>query len=259
MHSAASGALGIGRGSDDLNIVICDDTERDAISLRLLVERYFSEIDCYVEIMGYENGDRLLEDLTANVISDVKIAFLDIYMPGTNGIDTAKKIRETDKDMTIIFTTTSKAHGLDGFSVYALQYLVKPVKYPEIKDTLDKCTQKYADSLKYIEVLSDRLTVRSYFKDIMYIECFDTALFIHTPTGVIKTFLPLSELEKQLKGSGFLRTQRSYIVNLRYVDDMVANEFILENGKAIPIRRSDRQALKQAYWDYLSALTWKGI
>jgi len=242
-----------------LNVVLCDDTEKDASSLRLLVEQYYNEINCQVTIMVYKSGDAMLEDLTSNVISDVKIAFLDIYMPGSNGIETAKKIRETDKDMVIIFTTTSTAHGLDSFSVYALQYLLKPVDYLTVKEVLTKCTEKYADSLSFIEVLSDRLNVRVYFKDIMYIECFDTALFIHTPAEIIKTFLPLSELEKQLKGSGFIRSQRSYIVNLRYVDDMVANDFILENGKAIPIRRSDRQVIKQAYLDYLSALTWKDI
>ena len=238
-----------------MNIVICDDIEDDANQLRLFVERYFKEINCESEIIVYESGDAMLEDLAAGKIDDVKIAFLDIYMPGTDGIDTARKIRETDKDMVIIFTTVSMAHGLEGFSVYALQYLVKPIKYTEIKDVLTKCTSMLADSLRFIEVMSDRLTVRVYLKDIMYIESFNTALLIHTLTGKVKTFLPLSEIEKQLAGSAFLRTHRSYIVNMPYVKSVAENDFILTSGALVPIRRSDKLAVKQAYTDYVFAWT----
>jgi len=244
------------RRDAQMNIVICEDTEKHADSLRLYINKYFDEIDCRRNIVVYNSGDAFLKDFASEQASDVQIMFLDIYMPGTNGIDTAKKIRETDKDMIIVFTTTSKNHGLDGYSVDALQYLVKPVNYPEVKNVLSKCTKKFADSLRFIEVLSDRLTVRIFLKDIVYIECFDTALYIHTATETVKTFLPLFELNKQLEGSSFLRTQRSYIVNMRYIDDMTANDFIMQTGKAIPIRRSDRLAIKQAYRDYLSALAW---
>jgi len=240
-----------------MNIVICEDLNEDAISLRFFIEKYFNEIDCRSEITIYNSGDKLLEDFYSGKLSDVKVAFLDIYMPGTDGIDTAKKIRETDNEMIIIFTTSSINHGIEGFSVYALQYLVKPVNYPEVKNALSKCIEKYADSIRYIEVLSDRLMVRAYLKDIIYIECFDTTSFIHTNTEVIKTFLPLSELEKQLEGSSFLRTQRSYIVNMRYIHDMKTNDFVLENGKMIPIRRNDKLAIKQVYRNYLSKLTWE--
>ena len=237
-----------------MNIVICEDIEKDANSLRLFIEKYFEEINCAVNISVYKNGDVFLEDFQK--INDIKIAFLDIYMTGTNGIDTAKKIRETDKDMAIVFTTVSTSHALEGYSVDARQYLVKPIDYPEVKNVLDKCTEKFADSLRFIEVSSGRLTVRVYLKDIMYIECFDNNLCIHTVTETIETLFTLSELEKQLEGSTFLRTQRSYIVNMRFITNITANDFVLQNGTLIPIRRSDKLAIKQAYRDYLSALAW---
>jgi len=241
-----------------LDIVICDDTEKDANSLRLFIERYFVEINCLCRISVYESGDAFLIDFAENRINDLKIVFLDVYMPGTNGVDTARKIRETDKNVVIVFTTTSRNHGLDGYSVYALQYLVKPLSYPEVISVLDKCTSMFADSIRSIEVMSDRLTVRVYLKDIMYVESFNTALLIHTLTGKVKTFLPLSEIEKQLEGSTFLRTQRSFIVNMRHIKRMTADGFVLENDITVPIRRDDKLAIKQAYRDYLSALTWDG-
>jgi len=240
-----------------MKIVICEDKKEDANQLRFLVERYFKEIDCRIEIIMYGSGDSFLEDRCDNKQDDVKIAFLDIYMPGTNGIDTARRIREKDKNMAIIFTTYSTDHGLDGFSVYALQYLVKPLNYPEVKDVLDKCTERFADSLRFIDILSDRLMVRVYLKDIIYIESFNTTLYIHTVSETVKTFLNLSALEKQLENSTFLRTQRSYLVNMRYIDSMDQNDFMLSNGKSIPISRRDKTAVKQAYRDYLSLLTWQ--
>ena len=238
-----------------MNIAICDDTKADANSLRLLIERFLEEIDCDGQISIYESGDAFLSDFAAKQTSDVQIVFLDIYMPGTNGIDTARKIRETSNDITIIFTTTSKDHGLDGYSVDALQYLVKPVNYPELESSLEKCKEKFTGSLRVLKVLSDRLTVRAYLKDICYIECFGDASYVHTVNETIKTFSPLSELEKQLKSGAFLRTHRSFIVNMRYVKKIAKNDFILTNGSMVPIRKNDKLSIQQAYTDYVFAWT----
>jgi len=238
-----------------LNIVICEDTDNDAGLLRLHIEKYFLEINCIGNINVYKSGDEFLKEFAAGEINDVKIVFLDIFMPGTDGIGTARKLREADKEIVIIITSTSTSHGLDGYSVDALQYLVKPVKYPELKNVLEKCTSMFADSLRFIEVLSDRVTVRVYLKDIIYIESFNTALHIHTVKDTIKTFLPLSEMEKQLEGSSFLRTHRSFIVNIPYIKDIAENDFVLTSGTLIPIRRNDKLSVKQAYMDYLFAYT----
>jgi len=238
-----------------MDIVICEDIEKEATSLWLHINRYINEMNCTVNVVLYNSGDKLLRDFAMNKLSDVKIIFLDIYMPGTDGIDTAKKIRESNKDIIIIFTTTSKNHSLEGYSVYALQYLVKPVEYPEVKEVLDICMEKFAASLKFIEVLSGRLTVKVYFKDIMYVEVIAQASYIYTTIETHKTFIPLHELEKQLEGNTFIRTQRSYIVNMSHIKKMTADAFILNNDKEIPIRRSEKMRIKQVYRDYLSALT----
>ncbi|MCL2820355.1 MAG: LytTR family DNA-binding domain-containing protein [Oscillospiraceae bacterium] len=238
-----------------MDIAICEDIEKDANQLRLLVERYFDEINCEVNIFVYNNGDDFLKDLTANKPGDVKIAFFDIYMPGTNGIETAKKIRETNNDMVIIFTTGSTAHSLDGYSVYALQYLIKPVEYHEVKKVLEICNEKFTSSLRYIEVLSDRLMMKVLLKDITFIEVISEYTYIHTSAETIKTFMRLHEFEKQLEGGAFLRTQRSFIVNMNYIKRMSADSFILSNDKEIPIRRSDKKAIKQTYKDYMFMVT----
>jgi DNA-binding LytR/AlgR family response regulator len=246
--------------NDFMKVIVCDDNPKDINALCSFINRYFKENNCSVETSVYSNGESLIKDFNTQKTAGAKIAFLDIYMPGINGIDVARKIREIDPEMIIIITTTSLDHALDGYSVQALQYLVKPVSYAEMEKILGVCLKIFAASLKYIEVLSDRLKVKILLKDILYIEVFDHTCYIHTisKNEDVKTIessrLPLHEIEKQLDNN-FLKTHRSYIVNMRYVKNINENDFELINGAVVPIRRNDKLTVKQLYMDYLFAQT----
>jgi len=238
-----------------MRIIVCDDTESDRLSTCQLIDKYLKEVNCAADILVYESGVKLLERL-GNIKTDgPMIAFLDIYMPGVSGVDVAKKIRETDKDMVIIFTTTSPDHGLDGYSVKAFQYLLKPVEYPKLKDTLDDCMELFADFLQYLEVIVDRVAVKIPLKDIIFIEIHAHYGLIHTAKEVTKCRLTLDEVEQQLKGKNFLRTHRSFIVNMRYISNVDDNDFIMTNGESVPIRKNDKLKIKQEYMDYIFAQT----
>jgi DNA-binding LytR/AlgR family response regulator len=239
-----------------MKVIVCDDNPKDINTLCSFINRYFKENNCSVETSVYSNGESLIKDFDTQKTDGAKIVFLDIYMPGINGIDVAKKIRDIDTDMVIVITTTSPDHALDGYSVQALQYLVKPVSYTEVEKILNICVKTFAASLKFIEVLSDRLKVKILLKDILYIEVFDHTCYIHTisQTESMKTIeisrLPLHEIEKQLNNN-FLRTHRSFIVNMRYVKNITENNFEPINGAVVPIRRNDKLTVKQVYMDYL--------
>ncbi|MCL2003513.1 MAG: LytTR family DNA-binding domain-containing protein [Oscillospiraceae bacterium] len=240
-----------------MTVMVCEDTVEERETLCFLVKRFFMDINCPVKIVAYENGESLLKDWAANPAGSVKIIFLDIYMAGMSGIEVARKIRETDGDVAIIFITSSRDHGLDGFSVQALQYLLKPVGYAEVESALNKCVKVFFDSIAFMEVLSDRLTVKVLLKDIMYIEVFNHACLIHTVSETLKCYRPLDEVDRQLRGMGarmFLRTHRSYIVNMRYIDDAADSDFLLKNGMAVPIRKKDKLVIHQAYRDYLFSM-----
>ncbi|MDR2964252.1 MAG: LytTR family DNA-binding domain-containing protein [Treponema sp.] len=249
-----------------MKVIVCDDNPEDRYYLHSLINRYFKENNCPIETSVYKNGESLIKDLGILKTEDLKIAFLDIYMPGINGINVAKKIRETDTDMAIILTTTSLDHALDGYSVQALQYLVKPVSYTDVEKVLNSCAKTFASSLRFIEVISDRLKVKILLKDILYIEIYDHTCYIHTmpQTEDIKTKgckiiessrLTLQEVERHLDKTNFLKTHRSFIVNLRYVKNVNENNFELTSGATIPIRRNNKLAVKQAYMDYLFTQT----
>ena len=244
-----------------MNIAVCEDSLEDRDALCYLLERYFRSISCTARITTYESGESFLRSWDARSLEqkseDVKIAFLDVYMPGMSGIEVARKIRETDDDMAIIFTTSSKDYAVEGFSVQALHYLIKPIIYPQVENVLNRCVKQFSGSLAYIEVLSDRIAVKILLKDIMYIEIFDHACLIHTESETIKCYRSLDEIERQLAGMEarmFLRTHRSFIVNMRYINDTADSDFLLKDGTAVPIRKKDKLAVNQAYRDYLFSL-----
>jgi DNA-binding LytR/AlgR family response regulator len=248
------GKLCRAEGGAFMKIVICEDSKDDRSALSTHIMKYLNENGSDAELAVYESGEAFLSDWETIKTDDVKIAFLDIYMTGMSGIEVAERIRSTGDSMVIIFTTVSRDHGLDGYTVKALQYLVKPVGYPEIVDVLNGCMALFADSLRYIEVLSDKIAVKVLLKDITHVEVYSNYCLIHTTTGVIKCRLTLDEIEQRLANGGFLRTHRSYVVNMRYIQSVAEDDFVLTNGTLIPIRRNDKLAVKQIHMDYLFAL-----
>jgi len=223
----------------------------DRQSVQCFIKKYLTEINADAEILAFDSGESLICDLSLLKTDEPLIAFLDIYMPGQTGIEVARKIRDINKNIKIIFTTNSRDHGLDGYSVKALQYLVKPIKYSEIKDTLDDCIGTFAEALRYIEVTVNKIITKITLKDIKYIEVNAHDCLIHTKSGVTKSRCTLDEMEQQLSGSTLLRTHRSYIVNMLYIKSIAENDFILADGTSIPIRKNGKLSIKQAYMDFL--------
>jgi len=235
-----------------MEIAICDDLNEDKYCLFNSINTYCETNFINVTITGYDSGESLLEKFKKDFFN---IIFLDIYMNGLSGIDTAKRIRKIDKDCVLIFVTTSSEHALDGFAVNALHYLVKPMTVAKITEVFTRCQKVINTAQQFIEVMSNRVLVKILIKSINFIEVYDKACFIHKDSEVIKTYLSLGEIATQLDTKIFLHCHRSYIVNMRYIINVADNDFILQSGTSIPIRRAEKQSIKQIYMNYLFSLT----
>jgi len=145
-----------------------------------------------IEITAFKSGDAFLDSFKPFAY---EIVFLDIYMPGINGVD------------------------------------VKPIEYKKLCTVLDKCHDRFADAMRFIEVLSDRVMVKILLCDILYVEVFDKTCIFHTRTKNIKTYNTLSEIEQLLGGLPFLRCHRTHIVNMTYIVEVLGVEFMLRNGE----------------------------
>ena len=110
-----------------IRIAVCDDERPVRNSIIKALERYRSETDTEMEIMEFSSADALLTSYPA----DVDLILLDIYMPGIDGMDAARSIREFDQEVCIIFITTMYQRAIEGYKVRAFGFIRKPVSYEE--------------------------------------------------------------------------------------------------------------------------------
>ncbi|MCE7053456.1 LytTR family DNA-binding domain-containing protein [Algoriphagus sp. AGSA1] len=176
--------------------------------------------------------------------NSVDLIFLDIQMPGTNGIDFAKTI---PSNSLVIFTTAFSEFALDSYEVDALDYLIKPVRFDRFKKAVEKAISHFkllaADQFgsnieriaaDYFFVRADRRTFKIYFKDIFFIQGLKDYVVLHTGEKKIITAMNIKTIHDQLPSTLFVRTSKSYIINVRHIDSFDNNTVFIQENE-IPI------------------------
>ena len=120
---AAGGAAQAPEGRDMINIAIVEDDVGAAEELKQLLADFLSKKECAFEIRHFPTADRFLFDYH----HEYDLVFLDIEMPGTNGMDAAREIRKTDQTVSIVFVTNMAHFATAGYSVNASDYILKPI------------------------------------------------------------------------------------------------------------------------------------
>ena len=136
-----------------MRIAIVDDLAAERALLKDRLEQQLHRRNVQADILEYESGETFLE---AARKAPFTAAFLDIYMDGMTGMEAAKKLRKTDTDCLLVFTTTSTDHALEGFQVRALHYLVKPFTEADIDALTDELLARVPQPDKYMELKVER-------------------------------------------------------------------------------------------------------
>ena len=231
-----------------MEIAICEDCPQDARRLLCGIQNYAEKngMDCQCEI--FPDGKALLEGWSKNRFS---LVFLDIYLGRENGIEIAQKLRRKDAAVPLVFVTTSEDFALESYSVRALHYLIKPITERALCEVFARWSEVSQDHPRVLEVLSHRLPVFVPIDSILYIEIYEKLCTICCEQQTVETYATLEELETRIDDEDFLRTHRSYLVNLRHVKGTELNDFCIDNGKHVPMRRNGRAELRRKYMDYL--------
>ena len=227
------------------HIHICDD---ELIWCNLLTEsvsRWAKQRRYLIQIEHFKSAEEFLfqeADKTANIV------LLDIEMKKMNGIELAKKIRQTNKEIQIIFITGYIDYIQDGYEVEALHYLLKPVTDEKLYQVLDRAIEHITFLEKSLLFTLHGELVRIPLHEIRYLEVRKNYVTIHAKEDYeIKQ--TLYELEKNLD-NGFCRTGRSFIVNLHYIKRITKKEVILEDETKIPLSRGMYDSINQAIIHY---------
>lgn len=230
-----------------MRIAVCDDSPEFIQQAIGMVERWSEQSSTPAEIYRFDNGDALL---AKNAVTHMDIIFLDIIMPLQSGIDTAKELRQSDNAVKIIFLTSSPEFALESYEVKAQGYLLKPVSYEKIKETLDECSREFETEAKNIVLKTAFGYQKLYFHDIEYLEAQNKRVVFYLQTGkTVEAVQPLHSLENQITvNDGFFKCHRSYLVYMPNVDHFSMTEITTKSGRSIPIARGYGKAFKDAYF-----------
>ncbi|MCM1386375.1 MAG: LytTR family DNA-binding domain-containing protein [Bacillus sp. (in: Bacteria)] len=234
-----------------MKIAVCDDEKMVREDIAGKIKRLYPEAELYL----YEDGEKLLKSGEA-----FDIIFLDIQMDGINGMEAAKKLRESEKgkDAVLIFVTALDEYVYQAFDVEAFHYLVKPFQkakfYEVLNAAVKKCGQNrqktFAKEEKSISIKIGRVTSKVYVKDIIYAEVFNRKIILHSTDGELEFYGRMNDLEKEL-GEDFFRPHRAYLVQLRYVSSYNATSILLENGQRIIMAKQKYEEFVKCYFQYV--------
>lgn len=237
-----------------VQIGICDDSGEDIRILSNALHAY----DASIQISVYADGESLLEDwLEHKILFD--IIFLDIYMPGLNGIETARKIRISMRAAKIIFISSSNEHYPEAYDVFAFNYLLKPLNTEKLYLILNQALADIAGERQHqISFSYKAKNYRVFCKDILYIESRDKVIYFHmADKTTLQCYAKLDDILKQLPEEHFVRCHQSFAVNIAHTTEMAENHFRI-GPVAINISKKHLKSSKDKYFAYLFTLMNRG-
>lgn len=229
-------------------IAVCEDKSGERRQLISDLREELIRRKMNAQVLSYESGEALL---SAAGHIPFRIYFLDILLPGLNGVDAAKMLRSQNLEAAMVFITYSRDYFADGFEVGAVHYLVKPYSKMDLQEALNRCLRQVKEGERYIELMINRENQRILLSDLFWAESKDKVCYLHLKSGVCRSYLRLDELEQMLDDTRYLRCHRSFIVNLDYVSGSKHGFFLLPDGNEIPMRQADRVHFRTEYENYL--------
>lgn len=232
-----------------MRIAIVDDIASEREYLKAGLTAQLARLSLDAVILGFASG---ADFLTAAGKERFDLVFLDIYMGNENGVDTAQALRRFDTDCMLVFTTTSTDHALDGFRVRALHYLVKPCTEADLSALLDEIVKRLPSEDRYIEINATGGPVRLRFGEILYAAHYQHRIHIYRTNGQeTVTRQTFRDFSSALADKRFFLCSRGVIVNLEHAEDFDGADFILKNGKRVPVSRDLAKSARLAFGDFL--------
>ena len=232
-----------------MRIALCDDQPEQTEQIRKLIYEQNNKFGD-LTVHCYDNGDSLLQ---AHRTAPFDIIFLDVLMPLLSGMETAKELRQSDKNVKLVFLTSSPDFAVDAFSVKASNYLLKPLAPEKLFACLDELVEELHTSARKICIKGIHCIHQISVSHIEYIESQNKRiLFVLASGETILSGEPLYTYEEKLTlEDGFFKCSRSFIVNIHHINTFTAKEIRTHSGARIPISRSCHREFEKAYFSVL--------
>lgn len=239
----------------NIEIAVCDDDEKDRKFLESQIDTYMKSNNIIGNISLFSCGE---DFLSAEPDKPYDIVFMDIYMKGINGVDTVLA-SSSQNTFQLVFITTSQEHAIEAFNLNAAHYLVKPATKNNVAEAIERCLARMTKNiLKHISIKTTGGTVSIPIDHIIYIEVYNKTCYIHTEKDNYETNSSLDAIYKLLDNDIFMRAQRSFVVNMHFIDSFSFGHISLYNGMEIVPSRNNWNELKNQYHQFLFQLARKG-
>lgn len=222
-----------------LRIAIVEDNPKEQKQLQDQLQAYAHSRGETFEFSLFPEAAAFLEPYRA----EYDMVFMDIELPGMDGMRAAHRLRELDQQVVLIFVTNMAQFAVNGYEVDALDYIVKPVRYGPLCAKLDRAVTRCKAALEAVTIPQPGGSKRLLLREILYIEVNGHKLTYHTERGVFEGSGTLQEMEDHLQSKGFLRCNKCYLVNQCQVRGLQGSDLFLANGETLQISRLRRKAL----------------
>lgn len=235
-----------------MNIAIVDDDKNSRKYLAELLSSF--NLLNINNILQFDNGNNFIEVFRENKFG---LIFLDIEMPEIDGLSLAKEIHKINSNTLIIFVTNHSSYISEAIRAYAFQYLVKPVKRIDLEIELDRVHKEIQRRNKKIKIdIGDREIIID-ISDIEYIESQNKKVIITMQNKqLIAGKGKLRDYVSLLCYNNFASCHKSFLINLEFLKEINNDCIVMEDGKVIPISRSQRNLFKKNYNMYLNGISY---
>ncbi len=234
-----------------LHVAVCDD-ERTA--LQELAEEVcrWAEAEgeaCSVETFASADAFWFVWEER----KDLEVLLLDIEMPGMDGMELARRLRQAGEPIGIIFVTGNPDFALEGYDLEAVSYVMKPVRRERLHAALSRARERMARRAAVLLPLSGGELERLYIADICCLESDGHASIVWKKDGTkLVSKMGTQQLEQELENcsDAFFKPHRSYFINLAHVERIGKKDVRMGNQLLVPIARGKWEPLNQAYLRY---------
>lgn len=230
-----------------VRFAVCDDEKADLDLVADKIREYYAD-EC--EIIKYGDSESLLADSRTQFFD---VLFLDIVMPGINGMELAEIIREENQNVKIVFVTNQEKLAHMGYRYEAFRFVRKSKLEHELMETAESLKKYFGSAIEYLVLETPGGAISRAVKDIKYFEAKGHCITMLCSSeervcGTMKAF------ENSLNKNGFIRIHKGYLVNFRYIYSIQKNNVILTDGKALPLSRKRADETKKKLREFTSGL-----
>lgn len=236
-----------------IKIAICDDEPKFVGTIQTYLEKIISHYHYEIDIQVYLSGRELVDDYQAASCYD--LIFLDIEMDGMDGIQTAKKIRQIDYYVLIVYISSHEEYLKQLFEAEPFRFLQKPLKFEPFYQVFLAAQQRISEHQNnFFYFKTKQSIIKLLCRDILYFESSGRKVIIHTLHKEYSYYDKLNSIEERLRHLRFIRIHKAYLVNIDNIEAFQYERVALTDGTILNISEKNRPQIRNEFWEYFKGV-----